>query len=86
MSKTIHSQAQLALRDELVEARRAQNLSQQDLAKKLFCHQSMVVARIESGERRIDVVELVVLCRAIGIAPDEIVKLIEKKVAPDHRL
>lgn len=85
MAKTIRSEAQQALRDRLIQLRKDQGLSQQDLAKRLFCHQSMV-ARIESGERRIDVVELVVLCRALSIPPEEVVREIELKTPKDHRL
>jgi ribosome-binding protein aMBF1 (putative translation factor) len=42
----------------LVDARIKAGLGQENLADRLKCHQSLV-ARLESGERRIDVVELV---------------------------
>lgn len=65
MSKTLYSASQVALVTELVEARRKAGLTQAELAVRLQCHQSLI-ARIESGQRRIDVVELLILLRAIG--------------------
>lgn len=49
----------------LVRARTSAGMTQQQLADRLKCHQSLV-ARIESGDRRIDVVELVVLARILN--------------------
>lgn len=85
MSRTIHSSGQQALCQKLISARQAAGLTQSDLAKKLRCHQSLI-ARIESGERRIDVVELIVLTRAIGCSADKILNEIAGSVEPDHRL
>ena len=53
MSKTLHSQGQETLIAALVAARKASGLTQTDLAVRLRCHQSLI-ARIESGQRRID--------------------------------
>ena len=55
------------------------------MAERLRCHQSLV-ARIESGERRIDVVELIIIARAIGIRPEEIVARISEVVPPDESI
>lgn len=81
MTQTIHSSGQVALRDALVSARQSANLTQQELAKRLKCHQSMI-ARIESGERRIDVVELVKICSALGISANQIFDKIRAAVDP----
>ena len=85
MSGTIRSLGQQALCKKLISERQAAGLTQIDLAQKLRCHQSMI-ARIESGERRIDVVELIVLCRAIGCSASEIVLEIDSHVELSHRL
>jgi hypothetical protein len=45
-----------------------------------------LVARLESGERRIDVVELVVLARALGFDPFEVVATVKAATEPDHRI
>ena len=85
MAKTIRSKGQVALCQALVDARKNAGLGQDDLADRLKCHQSLV-ARLESGERRIDVVELVVLARAIGFDPSEVLAIVEAATEPDHRI
>ena len=85
MAKTIRSKGQLALCQALADARKSAGLGQDDLADRLKCHQSLV-ARIESGERRIDVVELVVLARAIGFDPFDVLAIVEAATEPDHRI
>lgn len=85
MAKTIRSKGQVALCLALVEARIKAGLGQEELAAKLKCHQSLV-ARIESGQRRIDVVELVVLARAMGFDPSEMLAIVEAATEPDHRI
>ena len=85
MAKTIRSKGQVALCQALVDARKNAGLGQDDLADRLKCHQSLV-ARLESGERRIDVVELVVLARAIGFDPFEVLAIVETATEPDHRI
>ena len=85
MAKTIRSKGQEALRQALVDARKKAGLSQKQLAAKLKHHQSFV-ARIESGERRIDVVELIVLARVIGFDPFDILEIVEAATEPDHRI
>lgn len=75
----------MALCRALVDARIKAGLGQDELAAKLKCHQSLV-ARLESGQRRIDVVELVVLARAIGFDAAEVLALVEAATEPDHRI
>jgi ribosome-binding protein aMBF1 (putative translation factor) len=69
----------------LVEARNRAGLGQKDLADRLDCHQSLV-ARIESGQRRIDVVEFIVLSRALGIDLSEVLAIVEAATEPDHKI
>jgi ribosome-binding protein aMBF1 (putative translation factor) len=57
----------------LVGARRKAELSQQDLAKRLDRNQSFV-AKYEGGERRLEVIEFVQICRAIGVAPERLLR------------
>tara|TARA_R110002074_G_scaffold283900_1_gene455523 strand:+ start:680 stop:907 length:228 start_codon:yes stop_codon:yes gene_type:complete len=75
----------VALCRALVDARLKAGLGQDELAAKLKCHQSLI-ARLESGQRRIDVVELVVLGRAIGFDPFEVLAIVEAATEPDHRI
>lgn len=85
MAKTIRTNGQLALVRALVDARQNAGLSLQQLAAKLKRHQSFV-ARLESGERRIDVVEFTVLARVIGFDKDEVLSIVEAATEPDHRI
>lgn len=85
MAKTIRSKGQMALCKALADARNRAGLNQKDVAARLRCHQSLV-ARIESGQRRIDVVELIVLARAIGFDPSEILGIVETATEPDHKI
>jgi transcriptional regulator with XRE-family HTH domain len=68
MSRTIASRRQEALTAFLKERRKALDLTQDDVAKRLKQHQSFV-ARLESGQRRIDVVELFDLAEALDFDP-----------------
>ena len=84
MAKTIRSKGQEALCLALVKAQKRASLSQTELAIKLRHHQSFV-AHVESGERRIDVVELIAFSRAIGLDPFEILAIVEAATEPDHK-
>ncbi|WP_152474377.1 helix-turn-helix transcriptional regulator [Roseovarius sp. THAF9] len=85
MSKTISSQSQTVLCLELVEARKRAGLLQSDLAEKLDCHQSLI-ARIESGQRRIDVIEFLILTRAIQANPEELLAKVAAHIGDRDRL
>jgi len=52
----------------LREARTAAGLTQYELADKLGRPQSFI-SKIESGERLLDVIELLTVLRAIGVTP-----------------
>ena len=65
MQKSVHTKEYKALRAELRAIREKAGLSQRDLAAKLGVPHSWV-AKVEAGERRIDVVELVWLASACG--------------------
>ena len=66
MPKTLRSPRQVRLIDLLVEQRKRAGLSQADLADKLGRYQS-VVSSMESGGRRVDVVELLDIAEVIGL-------------------
>jgi len=85
VAKTIRSSGHEALRDALIAARKTAALTQAELAERLKCHQSFV-ARIESGERRVDVIELVVLARALRTSAQDSLKLAEQATEPAHKI
>jgi transcriptional regulator with XRE-family HTH domain len=71
--KSLRTPPHVALLDRLIAARKRAKLTQQGLADRLKRHQSFV-AKYEAGERRLEVIEFVQICRAIGVAPDSLLK------------
>jgi transcriptional regulator with XRE-family HTH domain len=64
------------LRNALVEARRKQGLTQVGVANRLGKPQSFV-SKYESGERRLDVMEFIQVCKALNIEPITIIQELE---------
>ncbi len=56
------------LRQLLIEAREAANVTQTELANRLKRTQSFV-SNYERGQRRLDVPEFILICRALGLDP-----------------
>ena len=63
----------------MIAARKKAGLTQQELAPRLSRPQSFV-AKYEGGERRIDVVEFIAICRAISVDAVEIIRKLGKLV------
>ncbi len=63
----------------LRETRERLNLSQVELGKMLGKHQPFV-ARIESGQRRLDVVEFIHMMRIMGVSSLSFLKKLEAKI------
>ena len=68
MPKSIYDDEYRRLIDALRQARANSGLTQQQVADRLGRPQSFV-AKIEGFERRLDIVEFIHLCRAIGAEP-----------------
>jgi transcriptional regulator with XRE-family HTH domain len=68
IGKSVHSPDQAAFCELMVGARKAAGLTQHALALRLKKPQSFV-AKYEGGERRLDVVEFVMIARTIGADP-----------------
>ncbi|MBD2183109.1 helix-turn-helix transcriptional regulator [Planktothrix sp. FACHB-1355] len=78
--KSIFSPEYDIFRQRMIAARKEAKLTQAKLAKSLNKPQSFV-AKYENGERRLDVIEFLVVTRAIGIDPCEIIREIEQQLA-----
>jgi len=76
VQKAIHSESQHALRQVLRSVRTDAGLTQQQLADRLDVPQSFV-SKYESGERRLDLVELREICKALGIPLSAFIKRFE---------
>lgn len=75
MRRSIHSAPYAALRQLLTEARINAGLTQEQLAAKLARPQSYV-AKYETGDRRLDVIELVEVCELLRVQPASILSTI----------
>lgn len=75
MGKTLGSARHKALVDLIVTKREAAGLTQAQLAEKLGEYQSFV-ARLESGQRRIDVVEFLELAVILAFDPAKAIKVL----------
>ena len=72
MSKTIGDERHRELISILRGKREAARITQADLASQLGVYQSHI-ARLESGQRRLDVIEFLDLAEAIGFEPQDVI-------------
>lgn len=68
-----------ALLDTLIDRRIESGLTQVELADKLKVRQSYV-SNYETGERRLDVVEFILVCKALGLDPGRVVQHVANAV------
>ncbi len=59
-------------------ARREAGVTQMELSRILGKPQSFV-SKYESGERRLDVVEFISICKALGVPPAKLIKRLEAR-------
>jgi transcriptional regulator with XRE-family HTH domain len=71
--KSLRTPQHKELLRQLVLARERAGLTQQSLAGRLGRHQSFV-AKYEGGERRLEVIEFVQICRKIGVQPEQLLR------------
>jgi transcriptional regulator with XRE-family HTH domain len=79
MDKTLYTKGQLEFQRLLRELRQQAALRQQDVAELIDEPQSFV-SKYESGERRLDILELREVCQALGISLAQFVKTLEKRL------
>lgn len=78
LPKSLYSPTYARFLVELRNARTAAGLTQVEAAERLRRPQSFI-SKCESGERRVDVAEFLVLCRAYGIDPCQVLGAIEER-------
>ncbi|MEH2347873.1 MAG: helix-turn-helix transcriptional regulator [Nostoc sp.] len=78
--KFVFSQNYEIFRRCMIAARKEAKLTQQTLAKSLKKPQSFV-AKYENGERRLDVVEFLLVTRLIGVDPCDILRRVEQGIS-----
>ena len=80
LDKSVHSSGQTAFCELMIRVRKAAGLTQHQLAKRLHKPQSFV-AKYEGGERRVDVVEFIEICKAIEADPNRLLKVLIQRAA-----
>ena len=80
MRKSIYSPEYRRVLAKLIELRTRAGLTQRDLATKLGREHSFVW-RIETGQRRLDVVEFYWVCQALGCDAAVVYKALSKELA-----
>ena len=79
MRKSIHTAQHKQMLAILRQIRLEAGLTQTQLAERLNTDQT-VISKIESGERRVDVIELREICKAVGITLEGFVRKLEKSL------
>lgn len=79
MAKSLHSPEYQYFRTLLVNAREEAGHTQSEIAEQIGQPQSFV-AKYEGGERRLDVVEFIRVCDALGVDPVGIVKQLQRRM------
>jgi len=80
LKKNLYTQRQRILLELLRETRKEAGLRQDDVAERLGRPQSFV-SKYESGERRLDILELYDVCGALGVTLNDFMKKLLKKLA-----
>jgi transcriptional regulator with XRE-family HTH domain len=84
MTKSLHTPEYEYFRSLLISARENSGLTQMDVSTRLGKPQSFV-AKYERGERRLDVVEFIQVCNALGIDPHVILANIQQMILANNR-
>lgn len=78
--KFVFSQNYEIFRRCMIAARKEAKLTQQTLANSLKKPQSFV-AKYENGERRLDVIEFLLVTRVIGVDPCDLIRKVEQQIS-----
>lgn len=76
MEKSLYSNKYKILITELCQLRLSAGMKQQDLAEKLNVPQSFI-SKYENGERRLDLIEVIEICRCLNTSVSEIINKIQ---------
>lgn len=79
MPKSIFTDANQVVVDAIISARKSAGLRQEDVASKLGKNQSFI-SRIESGQRRVDLIEFYAIALAMNADPSALYESIAVKL------
>ncbi|MCW9710930.1 helix-turn-helix domain-containing protein [Avibacterium sp. 21-586] len=75
---SIHAEEQLFLRQLFIAQRQALGLSQRALAERLGVIYSLI-GKIETGDRRLDIIEFIEYCQALELQPSKVLQKIQQQ-------
>src|SRR5947209_3952471 len=84
MEKSIYTRDYKAMLVLLREVRKAADVTQIELAKRLGTTQSFVT-KCERGDRRLDLIQMRTICDALGTSLPEFVRQLEERLATPKR-
>jgi len=73
--QSIHSQSNIYLRSFWIKRRKELGLSQRDVAERLQITHSLI-GKIETGDRRLDIIEMIDYAKALEVDPHTVINLI----------
>ncbi|MDY4280070.1 MAG: helix-turn-helix transcriptional regulator [[Pasteurella] mairii] len=76
LRSSIYSEEQVWLRELFIHRRQELGLSQRALAEKMDVVYSLI-GKIETGDRRLDVLEFIQYCRALELDPQQVIQDLE---------
>lgn len=79
MTNSLHTPEYAAFRKILIAKREQAGITQAAIAETLGVPQSFV-SKYESGERRVDVIEFIQICQAIGVEPKTVIEQLMSKI------
>lgn len=80
MRKSVHTRDYATFLELLIEVRRKAGFTQAQLGQNLPFEQPSI-SKIERGERRLDVIELKMICERVGLSLGNFVSELEKRIA-----
>jgi transcriptional regulator with XRE-family HTH domain len=79
MRKSLHTKEYAAFLELLIEVRHRAGLTQTQLGQRLPFEQP-AISKIERGERRVDVIELKMICDRLGISLQDFIAELENRL------
>ncbi|SFV66822.1 DNA-binding protein [hydrothermal vent metagenome] len=83
LRKSIYDKTHINLRKFWIDSRKKLNLSQRELANKLKINHSLV-AKIETGNRQLNCIEMVNYCYALEVNPYLVIDLIDNYLKQEN--
>lgn len=81
---SVHSDEQIWLRNYFIASRNELGLSQKGLADKMGVIASFI-GKVETGDRRLDIIEFIRYCHGLEINPVELLTSLEKQIQVNYR-